>query len=335
MCRLVEAIAREQPLVVVLEDMHWAERTFLDLVEHLAGRRCNAPILLVCLARPDLLERRPHWAGGKPNATTLFLEPLFPSESESLLDNLLGEVALPAATRARITSAADGNPLFLEQLLAMATETGLDGGDIPLPPTIEALLAARLDRLGPGERAVLDRAAIVGKEFPAEAIADLLPAQARMSVGRHLEALVHKDLIRLGRGSTGEELFRFRHVLIQQAARGGVPKELRAELHERFAQWLVRTAGLRITEVEEIVGWHLEQAYRYRDELGPVGEARTLAAAAATRLRAAGPAREVARRRPGRREPHCGAPPRFSPRATPTGARSSPRSAARCWTPGS
>ena len=287
-CRLVEGIAREQPLVVVLEDMHWAERTFLDLVEHLAGRACNAPILLVCLARPDLLERRPHWAGGKPNATSLFLEPLFPSESESLLDNLLGEVALPAATRARITSAAEGNPLFLEQLLAMAAETGLDGGDIPLPPTIEALLAARLDRLGPGERAVLDRAAIIGKEFPAEAIADLLPTQARVSAGRHLEALVHKDLIRPGRGPTGEDLFRFRHVLIQQTARGGVPKELRAELHERFARWLVQTAGPRITEVEEIVGWHLEQAYRYRDELGPVEEARTLAAAAAERLRAAG-----------------------------------------------
>ena len=238
-CKLVEGIARERPLVVILEDLHWAERTFLDLVEHLAGRACSAPILLVCLARPDLLERRPHWAGGKPNATSLFLEPLFPSESESLLDNLLGEVALPAATRARITSAADGNPLFLEQLLAMAAETGLDGGDIPLPPTIEALLAARLDRLGPGERAVLDRAAIVGKEFTPDAIADLLPAQARASVGRHLDALVHKDLIRPGRAPTGEELFRFRHVLIQQTARGGVPKESRAELHERFAGWLV------------------------------------------------------------------------------------------------
>jgi predicted ATPase/DNA-binding SARP family transcriptional activator/class 3 adenylate cyclase len=287
-CRLVEGIARERPLVVVLEDLHWAERTFLDLVEHLAGRACRAPILIVCLARPDLLERRPHWAGGKPNATSLFLEPLFPDESNSLLDNLLGNVALPAATRARITSAAEGNPLFLEQLLAMATEVGVDGGEIPLPPTIEALLAARLDRLGPGERAVLDRAAIVGKEFPSEAIADLLPAQARASVGRHLEALVHKDLIRPGRGPTGEELFRFRHVLIQQTARGGVPKELRAELHERFARWLVETSGPRITEVEEIVGWHLEQAFRYRDELGPVAEARALAAAAASRLREAG-----------------------------------------------
>ena len=287
-CRLVEGIARERALVVVLEDMHWAERTFLDLVEHLAGRACRAPVLLVCLARPELLERRPHWAGGKPNATSLFLEPLFPDESDSLLDNLLGDVALPAATRARITTAAEGNPLFLEQLLAMSKEGGLVGGDIQVPPTIEALLAARLDRLGPGERAVLDRAAIVGKEFSSEGIADLLPAQARGSVGRHLDALVQKDLVRPGSGPRGEELFRFRHVLIQQTARGGVPKELRAELHEQFAGWLVDKSGLRVTEVEEIVGWHLEQAFRYRDEIGPVDDARTLAEAAASRLRSAG-----------------------------------------------
>jgi DNA-binding SARP family transcriptional activator len=286
-CRLVEGFARERPLVVVLEDLHWAEPGLLDLVEHLAGSACAAPVLLVCLARPELLETRPHWGGGKPNATSLLLEPLLHDESEHLLDSLQGGDALPAPTRARITEAAEGNPLFLEQLLAMATEVGFESGEIPMPPTIEALLAARLDRLGPGERAVLDRAAVIGKEFWPEAVADLLPEEARAPVARHLEALVRKELIRPGRAG-GEEVFRFRHVLIQQAACRGVPKELRAEVHERFADWLVQRAGDRVREVEEIVGYHLEQAFRYRDELGPVEEAQALAHAATARLGSAG-----------------------------------------------
>lgn len=287
-CRLVEAIAHERALVVVLEDLHWAESTFLDLVEHLAGRACDAPILLVCLARPELLEARPQWGGGKPNATSLFLEPLFPEESEDLLENLLCGTPLSEATRHRITEAAEGNPLFLEQLLAMATEVGAEGGELPIPPTIEALLAARLDRLGAGERAVLDRASVVGKEFGPDAVADLLPEEARPAVAGHLEALVRKELVRPVRAPGGEELFRFRHVLIQQAACSAVPKELRAELHERFAAWLARKAGPRVTEFEEIVGYHLEQAFRYREELGPVDAARALAAAAAERLGVAG-----------------------------------------------
>lgn len=195
-CRLVEGIAHERPLVVVLEDLHWAEPTFLDLVEHLAGRACDAPILLVCLARPELLETRPQWGGGKPNAASLFLEPLFPQESEDLLENLLGGAALPEATRSRITEAAEGNPLFLEQLLAMATEAELEGGELPIPPTIEALLAARLDRLGSAERAVLDRASVVGREFSPDAVADLLPEDERPAVAGQLEALVRKELVR-------------------------------------------------------------------------------------------------------------------------------------------
>ena len=287
-CRLVEGFARERPLVVVLEDLHWGEPGLLNLVEHLAGSACAAPVLLVCLARPELLDARPQWGGGKPNATSLLLEPLLLDESEHLLDNLHGSDVLPAATRARITEVAEGNPLFLEQLLAMATEVGFESGETPMPPTIEALLAARLDRLGPGERAVLDRAAVIGKEFWPEAVADLLPEEARAPAARHLEALARKELIRPGRAAGGEAVFRFRHVLIQQAACRGVPKELRAELHERFAGWLAERAGDRVREVEEIVGYHLEQAFRYRDELGPREEARALAHAAAARLGAAG-----------------------------------------------
>jgi predicted ATPase/DNA-binding SARP family transcriptional activator len=286
--RLVEALARERPLVLVVEDIHWAEPTFLDLLEYLAGRDCGAPILYVCLARPELFESRPRWAGGLRNATSLSLEPLFPEESGCLLDALLGGTALPAAARGRIMEAAEGNPLFLEQLLALATETAAEEGELPIPPTIEALIAARLDRLGPGERAVLDRASVVGKEFSPQAVVDLLPEEARATAGRHLEALVRKELIRPGRAPGGEEAFRFRHVLIQQVACSGVPKELRARLHERFAAWLVERFAGRLAEVEEIVGYHLERAFRYRDELGPVDAARALAATAAERLGAAG-----------------------------------------------
>jgi predicted ATPase/DNA-binding SARP family transcriptional activator len=286
--RLLEALARERALVVVLEDLHWAEPTFLDLVEHLAGRACNAPILLVCLARPELLEARPHWAGGKPNATSMLLEPLLPEESEALLDNLIGDASILEATRARITGAAEGNPLFLEQLLALASELGDEAGELPIPPTIEALLAARLDRLGPAERAVLDRASVVGKEFWPEAVAELLPEEARRSTGRHLEALARKELVRPQGKPGGEELYRFRHVLIQQVACGGVPKELRADLHERFAGWLAQHSQGRMAEVQEIVGYHLEQAARYHRELGATEAADRLGREAAGHLGAAG-----------------------------------------------
>jgi DNA-binding SARP family transcriptional activator/tetratricopeptide (TPR) repeat protein len=287
--RLLETLTRGRPLVVVLEDLHWAEPTLLDLVEHLAEWTRDAPLILVCLARPDLLEERPLWGGGKPNAASLRLVPLAADESVTLLSELPGGSRLDEETRVRIAHAAEGNPLFLEQLFALVKEGVELGDEPPVPPTIAALLAARLDRLGPAELGVLEAASIVGREFWPEAVTELLPVEARPSIARHLGTLVRKEFIRLLPSSAaGRETFQFGHVLIQQAAYRAILKERRAEHHERFAAWLTGTAGVRLGELDEIAGYHLERAFRYREELGPVDQARALARAAAERLGAAG-----------------------------------------------
>ena len=192
--------------------------------------------------------------------------------------------------RAQVRETAEGNPLFLEQILAMLAERGAPERGVPIPPTIQAVLAARIDRLGPGERAVIECAAVVGKEFLGKAVADLLPDDARSFTSRHLQALIDRDLLRPVRSLLpGEDAFRFQHVLIQQATYRAISKRLRAALHERFAAWLGGSIGEGTAEYSEIVGYHLEQAYRYRADLGPVGdEERELASRAAEHLAWAG-----------------------------------------------
>jgi tetratricopeptide (TPR) repeat protein len=275
---------------VVFEDVHWAEPTLLDLIEHLAAWTRSAPMLVVCLARPELLENRPSWGGGKLNATSILLGPLSEVESAQFVGHLLGARGLSAETLAGITAAAEGNPLFLEQMLAMLSEDPARDGEIAVPPTIQAVLTARLDRLEPDERGVLERASVVGREFSRAAVAELSPEHARPSVEAHLDRLVHRDLIWPHRSLfPGDTAFRFRHTLLRETAYESVPKELRAELHERFAAWLERAAGTRSREFEESVGHHLEQAYRYRNELSPADErVRELARRAAERLATAG-----------------------------------------------
>jgi class 3 adenylate cyclase/tetratricopeptide (TPR) repeat protein len=286
--KLFEHVAGERPLVAVFDDLQWGEPTLLDLVEHVVDLSREAPILLLCVARPDLLDERPTWGGGKLNATSILLEPLSDGETSALMDELLAGAGVSDETKARIADAAEGNPLFVEQMLAMVSENG--GGDIRVPPTIQALLAARLDRLPSPERAVIDRASVVGKEFWRGAVAEMAPTDVRPAVAGHLTALVRKELIRPGRSFLpGEDAFRFRHLLIRDAAYDAMPKELRAELHERFAAWLDAQSDGRLVEVDEITGYHLEQAYRYRAELGPIdADARGLAARAGRRLVAAG-----------------------------------------------
>jgi DNA-binding SARP family transcriptional activator/class 3 adenylate cyclase len=284
---LFATLARERPLVLFFEDLHWAEPTFLDLLEYLAERERGASILLVCIARLELLEERPGWGSGLPNASSLVLESLPDADCEALIGNL--STGLPGDTTARVLETAAGNPLFIEQLVAMLTEGAGDGDELAVPPTIEALLSARLDRLGPGERAVISRAAVVGKEFSARATVDLLPEDARAFVARHLEILDSKEFIGPASAPEGGEAFRFRHILIQQAAYRATPKRLRAELHERFAAWLEDPTRDGVGEQSEIVGYHLEQAFRYRAELDPVGAHELeLAHRAGDRLAAAG-----------------------------------------------
>ena len=296
--KLLESVSRRHPLVVVFDDLHWAEPTFLDLVEHLADWSRDSPILLVCVARPELLERRAGWGGGKLNATSITLEPLTGAESQHLMANLLGQVQLTKATWDRVCEAAEGNPLFLEELLAMLIDEGLlrrhdghwepaaDLTTIAIPPTIWALLSARLDQLDGEERAVLERASVVGKVFYLGAVSELLPENLRLAAVDHLARLIRKDLIRPFRSDLGDEdAFRFRHILIRDAAYEALPKALRAELHERFALWVERRVGEHAKEYEEIVAYHLERAFRYREELRLVDEhSHRLARQAAERL---------------------------------------------------
>jgi len=287
--RLLERLARNQPVVIAFDDLQWAEPTFLDLIEYLLGWVRDAPILIVCMARPDLLEQHPGWLGAAPSASSIVLDPLSEPEAQALLGLLSGETQLAPDLYAQITEAAEGNPLYVEQMLAMLTENGSASHDLAIPPTIHALLAARLDRLEPEERAVIERASVIGKEFWRGAIAELTPEEERGSAGPRLLTLARKEFIEPGASIFPEEDgFRFRHILIRDAAYLGIPKETRAQLHERYAAWLERTAGERASELDEIIGYHLEQAHGYRAELGPGGDSSELATRAGERLAAAG-----------------------------------------------
>jgi tetratricopeptide (TPR) repeat protein len=300
--KLIEALARDRSLIVVFDDLHWAEPTFLDLIEYFGGFSTEAPILVVAMARNELLEVRPNWAAALANAETLTLHPLAEDESRRLIANLLEQADLSEDVEGRITSAAQGNPLFVEEVLRMLVDDGLvqrvdhhwvlTGGasEVAVPATIRALLAARLDRLEGGERATLERAAVVGEQFWPGAVAALSPLPTRDQVWAHLQALVRKQLVRPG-GSpfAGEDPFSFSHILIRDTAYEAILKRTRAELHESFAAWLEQRAGDRLSEYEEILGYHLDQAYECRKALGKVeGETRALAARAAGYLAEAG-----------------------------------------------
>jgi len=282
--RLLEERAAERPQIVVFDDIHWAEPTFLELVEHIADLSRGAPILLLCVARTELLDAEPGWGGGKLNATSLLLEPLGNEDCARLIDTLEVE-AIDDETRRRIIAASQGNPLFVHEMLAMAREQrGI--GEIVVPPTIHALLQARLDALSGNERAVIECGSVEGQVFHRGSVAELAPP-VRPEVEAHLSALVRQELIRPD--STvfaGDEAFRFRHILIRDAAYESLPKATRAQLHEHFANWL---EGQALVELDEILGYHLEQAHRYRMELDPgAAELPGLADRTAEHLAAAG-----------------------------------------------
>ena len=277
--RLFELLARDRPLLVVLEDVHWAEPMLLDLVEHVSRWSREAPILLLCVARPELLEERPQWEG-----VHVRLEPLSQGEATQLLDALDAGGILSPELRSRVTEVAQGNPLYAEQLVAMLADEARAAVElVTLPPTIQALLTARLDRLDPVEREVIQRAAVVGKEFWPGAVAALNGGDE--TLGTTLLGLVRRELVEPAASTIpGQDGFRFRHALIRDAAYAGIPKRTRADLHERFAGWL----ELHDTP-DEFEGYHLEQAYLYRDELGSLDEhARSLGGRAGELLTAAG-----------------------------------------------
>jgi class 3 adenylate cyclase/tetratricopeptide (TPR) repeat protein len=266
--RAFEALSRRRPLVVCFEDVHWAEPTMLDLVEYVVGWSRGAPILIVALSRPELIEQRPQWIAPSLNHDSLALEPLDPEATKTLLEGVSGDADLPARAAEAIVGAAEGNPLFAEQLAAMAAE---GDGTLAIPPSIQAVLAERLDRLTPEEREVIERASIVGRDFPLAALASFFREERRFLVTQQLFSLVRKGLIRPDLvPSAAEDRFSFEHVLVRDAAYDSMPKELRAELNEHFADWLEGKG--RRNEFEELIGYHLEEAHRNRLELGSVDD---------------------------------------------------------------
>jgi class 3 adenylate cyclase len=245
-------LEEQAPLVVLFDDIQWGEETFLDLVEHVALLSGAASLLLVCMARPELLESRPSWP------VTVRLEPLSGEDAASLIGAGVAE-----NLRVRIAAAAGGNPLFIGEMLAMAGELG---DEVKVPSSLKTLLAARLDQLDAGERRVLERAAVEGEVFHRGAVQALAPDETQVTP--RLAVLVRRQLIRPDRAQfTGEDGFRFRHLLIRDAAYDALPKASRAELHERFAGWLDQR-GDDLVKLDEILGYRLEQAARYKQELG-------------------------------------------------------------------
>lgn len=259
--RLLETIADTEPLVAVFDDIHWAEPAFLDLIEYVASFAQDVPLLVLCTARPELFEVRPTWTSPRPNALLVTLDALSEADSETLAARL-GE--LDDESRERIVRAAEGNPLFVEQLVALQAE---GGGTLEVPPTLQALLAARIDRLAEQERAAAQRGSVEGRLFHRGAVSALLPEPDRAEVGAHLLSLVRKELIRPDRATLpGDDAFRFGHILIRDAAYHAIPKRQRALLHEQFATWLETRLG--DDAPDEVVGYHLEQACAYGAELG-------------------------------------------------------------------
>jgi tetratricopeptide (TPR) repeat protein len=276
--RLVEQRAATRPQVLIFEDIHWAEPPLLELIEYLVTWTRDAPLLVICPARPELLDTRPAWGAGRMEASRISLEPLSEEESRSLLSALLTVDDLPGALRQRVLDRAEGNPLFVEEVVRMLIEEGVverrDGrwhaseqaADVRVPDSVEALIRARLDTLPTPERAVLQAAAVVGRIFQQSAVAAIAPEEETGQIGRHLDDAVLRDLITDER-APDEPTFRFRHVLIRDVAYTTLPKARRAELHRHVAAWLRDWAGARVEEFVEIEAYHLEQAVALRREL--------------------------------------------------------------------
>ena len=281
--KFFEHLASAQPLVVLFEDIHWAESAFLDLIEYVLKNASGVPLLLVCATRPDLFEHRADWTDG---GALVELEPLTEEQSGRVVQHLLGDAPIPDDVRARIVTAAEGNPLFVEQLLSMLIDDGLlrregDGWVVPegdlselsIPGTIQALLAARLDLLSLEERSVIEPASVIGQIFEQPAVAQLAPDAVKAAVPEHLGSMTQKQLVRPVQAE-GEHEYRFHHILVRDAAYQGILKRARATFHEQFVDWAERVNRERDrgAEFEEILGYHLEQAYQYLSELGPLDD---------------------------------------------------------------
>ena len=277
--RYLERRAAAGPLTVVFDDIHWAEPALLDLIEDLA-EWTRAPLFLLCMARPDLRELRAGWGGGLMNASAIRLEPLTPDESARLIRELLAIDALPDDLRAEVIARSEGNPLYIEEFLRLLIDGGhvakrddrfvatASLGTLVVPATLQGLIAARLDSLPAAVKRVLQRGAVVGKVFWPDAIAAQGPTDGRIE--DLLVEAARRDLVSEldERGLGGGRAWTFKHILIRDVAYDAIPKAERSRAHDAFGRWLERTAGERVDEYADIVGYHAEQGFLLAQELG-------------------------------------------------------------------
>ncbi len=282
--RFLGAFAAAAPVVLALDDLHWAEPLLLDLTEHLVQWSTDSPLLVLVAARPELREERSSLATPGPLVSEVVtLAGLDAGAATRLAANAIGAEELPAAVAGRVLAASEGNPLFVGELVRMLVHDGalvregdhwtlgVELASLEMPPTIQALLAARIEKLRPEERTVLERAAVVGRQFSRAAVKELLPREAP-DLDRQLEALRRSELVESDTGwFLGEPALRFHHALIRDAAYRRLLRNTRAELHARFADWVVKRVGDEAPH-DETIGWHLEQAHQHLRELGTIDE---------------------------------------------------------------
>jgi tetratricopeptide (TPR) repeat protein len=284
--KFFERLSADGPVVALVDDLHWAESAFLDLLEHVLDAADSAPVLLLCTARHDLLEDRPQWSE-RARASRLVLKPLSSAASASVVANLLGQAGLAAGVTDRIVRAAEGNPLFVEQMLSMLIDSGAlrneagqwvraeSYGEISVPPTIHALLEARLDKLERKERAAVEPASVIGMEFVRSAVESLAPEAVRPAMSEHLATLTRKQFIEPTPQPDADARYRFHHHLVRDTVYNGLLKRARATMHIEFVRWADRVNADRdrALEFEEILGYHLEQAFHCLSDLGPLDAA--------------------------------------------------------------
>jgi class 3 adenylate cyclase/tetratricopeptide (TPR) repeat protein len=271
--RFFEALAERRPLVLIFEDLHWADDNLLDFVDHLVDWVSDAPLLVIGTARPELLERRPGWGGGKSNAATVSLSPLSEEETARLLASLLGQTVMPAELQAPLLARAGGNPLYAEEYARMVSERGVAPADGALPETVQGIVAARLDALSPEDKALIQNAAVLGKVFWSGALAVMTGSQ-RWTVEESLHRLERKEFVRRERRSSvaTETEYVFRHVLVRDVAYGQVPRADRAEKHRRAAEWIEALSSDR-EDRAEMLAYHYSSALEFARAAGqPVDE---------------------------------------------------------------
>ena len=286
--RFLEALAMRAPLVLAIEDLHWADGALLDFLEHLADWCTEVPLFVVCTARPEFFERRPAWGGGKRNSTTISLSPLTAEETAKLVAALLSQAVLPAETQTVLLERAGGNPLYTEEFARMLLDRGIlqrrgrtlevaAEGEIPVPETVQALIAARLDTLAPDHKSLLHDAAVIGKVFWAGAVASMSGVDARIA-REVFHELARKEFVRPVRSSAveHEEEYVFWHVLVRDVAYGQIPRAARSRKHRAAARWIEQLAGERVTDHAEFLAHHYREALELARRAGAVEEAREL-----------------------------------------------------------